>query len=154
MAGENETKISDAVGPMNAESPTGSPTGVPALSGRVDCYLYVMECEGHVKIGYAQSPIARMGVHQVGNPFPITLTGVVKFDNAEQAKSAEERALSAYRHLHVRGEWHLADARKVLTFIRIDAGLEPPAKRVRREVPYVAAAFDYDDWIHTMMEAD
>jgi hypothetical protein len=142
---ENESITRSDAGQSGTESPVESPVGVPPLSAKRS-FVYVLECEGFVKIGYAHDPIYRTTVHQVGNPFQINLVGYAEYPSRQAAEAAENRALAAFREQRSRGEWHAADANEVLTYVRRDAGELPRPQR--RPVPSQATVgFDYQDYI-------
>lgn len=65
-------------------------------------WIYVIRCEGFVKIGIAGDPQARLRDMQVGNPFPLILVAKFWTDNARRDERALHWALRPHRQ---RGEW-------------------------------------------------
>jgi len=66
-------------------------------------YLYAVECQGFIKLGYATNPKLRLAGMQTGNPFPIRL--IAKFPSWDMC--ADEKALhSEFRQYRFSGEWH------------------------------------------------
>lgn len=64
--------------------------------------LYIIECQGYFKIGVASDIASRLAQLSTGNPFPLTVQCVYKFENADPV----ERALhQRYKDNRVRGEW-------------------------------------------------
>lgn len=76
----------------------------PPIEQRSDKgYVYVMWCEGFVKIGMSRSsPIHRLDAVQIANPFPVELLGVIESDDAP---ILETELHIRFRQFHVRGEW-------------------------------------------------
>lgn len=65
-----------------------------------ECRLYFLLCEDYVKIGYGYDPAQRCRASQVGNPFPVSLVGVMT------GGEREERILHrTFRGLRFRAEW-------------------------------------------------
>lgn len=78
------------------------------------CYLYLIECDGHYKIGMTTGiPTKRMSVLQSGSPHPMTLIAFF-----QGAALLERVLLAQFRHLRVRGEWFLKDLSILDEFIR------------------------------------
>lgn len=65
--------------------------------------VYVVECEGHYKIGMALDPYSRIREMQVGCPFPLKLMMTIAHANA---KTLESKLHQLYRRHRVRGEWY------------------------------------------------
>lgn len=64
--------------------------------------LYIIECQGYYKIGVATDIESRLAQLSTGNPFPLKVSVLYKFDNAEPV----ERALhQCYKESRQRGEW-------------------------------------------------
>lgn len=69
------------------------------------CFLYLIECDGHYKIGRTESlPTERLAVLQIGSPHPLRL--VLFFHGATKLEGYFHRK---FRELHVRGEWFRKD---------------------------------------------
>lgn len=85
------------------------------------CCVYVIECQGFVKIGYTNNVMYRLGVHQVGNPFPIYLIGWGEFETQEAAQSAEARMHARFAPWLERGEWHKIDPLQAMRFLAAGA---------------------------------
>lgn len=65
-------------------------------------YLYLIKCQQFHKIGIATDVEARLAQLSTGNPFPLEVVVVYKFDNAEIV----ERAIhQRYKNIRQRGEW-------------------------------------------------
>lgn len=64
--------------------------------------LYLMECEGYVKIGIAFCSRDRRKLLQTGNPFEIRLLQVLPCDDPQAEESKFHHKYAQYR---VRGEW-------------------------------------------------
>lgn len=80
-------------------------------------YVYFVECEGYVKIGVARWPEKRLTVMQGGNPFPMTLWGLLL---------PKGSAFELEAHLHhwlrpysLKLEWFNADAMDLLWSIEV-----------------------------------
>jgi hypothetical protein len=65
-------------------------------------YVYLLECNGFVKIGSAANPALRRGDLQVGNPYPIKLLWKKSFPDAYLV---EEKLHAYFADKGVRGEW-------------------------------------------------
>lgn len=64
-------------------------------------YIYVIECEGLYKIGWARSsPRLRRKTLQIGSPFELTLIGVIPGERIDEAEWHR-----VFAHKRVRGEW-------------------------------------------------
>ena len=64
--------------------------------------VYVVCCEGFVKIGFATSVSARLSNLQIGCPFELKLMKVFKSDDIVEMERKLHRELVPYWH---RGEW-------------------------------------------------
>jgi hypothetical protein len=64
--------------------------------------IYVVECEGYIKIGVANDVDARVLTLQTGCPFKIRLIRSFRSQNAHEEEEAIHELLHRY---HVRGEW-------------------------------------------------
>lgn len=65
--------------------------------------VYVLECEGHYKVGVSLNPRSRITSLQIGCPFPIKLVMTITHPNADRL---EARLHQLYRRHRVRGEWY------------------------------------------------
>lgn len=65
-------------------------------------FIYLVECEGFVKIGVATNVQARVAGMQTGNPFQLRLLTSFQSDIPFEEEEAIHELLSSY---HVRGEW-------------------------------------------------
>jgi len=64
--------------------------------------LYIIECQGFYKIGVASDIEARLAQLSTGNPFPLTVETIYKFENSDPV----ERAIhQRYKEQRKRGEW-------------------------------------------------
>jgi len=64
--------------------------------------LYIIECQGFYKIGIASDIEARLAQLCTGNPFPLVVKTIYKFENADPV----ERAIhQRYKEQRKRGEW-------------------------------------------------
>jgi hypothetical protein len=111
------------------------------MSGKPQLALvYVVECEGWVKVGITRHLTPRMSVMQVCNPFPITV--LAAWEAADAA--GEERAIHATLGALAkrRGEWfEVADLRTFWMVVRLirwrmpKRSTEPKARRKRGGQP-------------------
>lgn len=65
-------------------------------------YLYLIKCQQYYKIGVASDVESRLAQLSTGNPFPLKVEIVYKFDNADIVERAIHQKLKSKR---VRGEW-------------------------------------------------
>jgi len=65
-------------------------------------WVYVIECQGFVKVGVAVNVPNRVGQLQTGCPFPLRLIGCWQVEDAISEEEAIHSYLDGYR---VRGEW-------------------------------------------------
>lgn len=83
MANENESTIADVAGPNAPESPVKSPADVPdgfRLKRRGGkAVVYLIRCEGFLKIGVAGDPRWRLSALQTGCPFELELVAYRSF---------------------------------------------------------------------------
>lgn len=87
-----------------AVSTTEQVTGVRFKESAMYC-LYVVECQGYVKIGITNDLKERLTHFRTGNPFPITVKNVFHFQNRQGAVYLESffhKALDSWRFS---GEW-------------------------------------------------
>lgn len=63
--------------------------------------IYLIWCEGYVKIGWAKNPSRRLQALQIGSPFPMKLLATIRGD-----LDWEKKLHSAVSDKHVRGEWY------------------------------------------------
>lgn len=68
-------------------------------------YVYLIKCEGFVKIGNAHDPEKRMKDMQVGNPFELELIAKLPFEGKRAAHTYEMELHHRLRKHRVRGEW-------------------------------------------------
>ena len=64
--------------------------------------VYLMQCEGFIKIGRSKHPSKRLQDIRVSNPFNVRLLAVV---NSENDKELESELHLKYSHLRQNGEW-------------------------------------------------
>ena len=86
-----------------------------ALRGSL-CYIYIMECDGFHKVGWALEPPVRLSLLQIGCPHEIKLIEVfpVPGYDAHAVEAAAHRLLKGRKH---RGEWFdagLSDVRQAV----------------------------------------
>ena len=72
---------------------------------RESTFVYLMECNGFYKIGFASKPKKRKALFQTGNPHKITLVAVSYPLERTDAEETEDALHRIFKHKHVRGEW-------------------------------------------------
>lgn len=83
-------------------------------------YVYIMECGGYYKIGWAQSnPRKRRSLLQIGSPFPLTLVGVI-----EGSRMVESDWHDTFAGKRVRGEWFALTTDDVACILNDCIGLD------------------------------
>jgi len=63
-------------------------------------YVYFLQCEAFVKIGYSSNPKRRLRALEVMCPFPCTLMGMIPGGKLDEARIHADMKAS-----HHRGEW-------------------------------------------------
>lgn len=83
-------------------------------------FVYVMECAGYYKIGWAKlSPTRRKRNLQIGNPLPITLVGAIEGSMLVEAEWHE-----TFKDKCVQGEWFALTDEDVATVLHENWGLD------------------------------
>jgi hypothetical protein len=70
------------------------------FNGMVDCFVYFISCRNFVKVGYSSTPDWRIDQIKTGNPYAVSIIGVLPGDIQHEAQL--HRALHKRRHRH---EW-------------------------------------------------
>lgn len=65
-------------------------------------WVYILECQGAYKVGYATNPKHRQGLLQTGNPYNVNFVYARRFLNA---RSIEGAVHILYSPCKIRGEW-------------------------------------------------
>lgn len=110
-------------------------------------FIYLIECEGFVKIGVAVRPLNRLAELQIGNPFPLSIAELVEVAEGI-AYRIERRAHAEIAHARHKGEWFkvsVPEASKAVAracdVIRANGDLLPDTrqrKKVRNDPDYRA----------------
>lgn len=98
------------------------------IDGCENEFVYFIRCRraGAVKIGTAWNPEVRRKFLQTGCPFPLSVAAVVVAKHGSCGAGKWERRLhSAFRHLHMRGEWfhYKGDIAAFVEWLRTSAGI-------------------------------
>lgn len=111
--------------------------------------IYVIECEGHFKIGVADSPKSRLDSLQIGNPFTLTLIAHAKFKDAFGTEDFLHRRYDQYR---VRGEWFKLPPKELQGLLELFRDDSPPPTPPRPHMPvplreaHLEPDPDYVEW--------
>lgn len=94
--------------------------GIAYVAEPAEGFVYVMECAGFHKIGWAKtSPKRRRSALQVSNPLPVTLVGVI-----EGSKLVEAEWHLAFREKRVSGEWFALTEEDVARVLHDNTGID------------------------------
>lgn len=77
-------------------------------------YIYLMECEGMLKVGVSKNPLSRASHLQGGNPFEITIRNMWETPYPFEVECNVHWRLGRYR---VSGEWFKCDPLLVMNKI-------------------------------------
>lgn len=66
-------------------------------------YVYLLECEGHHKIGKARNLLKRISAYKTHNPFDCELVKKVYIEDCSKFEEMIHQRFSCFRH---RGEWY------------------------------------------------
>ncbi len=88
--------------------------------------VYVIECQGYVKIGIADYAGFRLQTLQTGNPFTLTLLAHAQFTDVVATENQLHKLYSQYRH---RGEWFKLPPRELQELLRLFGPPDEPAKQ-------------------------
>lgn len=80
-------------------------------------FVYVIECEGRIKIGKASKPRSRLSNMQVACPFPMRLRATAQFSDLNSAANAERMAHAKFQSGRIGGEWFSADVDEVVKYL-------------------------------------
>lgn len=67
--------------------------------------VYVIESEGRVKIGIAESPMVRLGYLQLACPFKLTLVAERQYASRREARDVEKALHQQFSDRRLWGEW-------------------------------------------------
>jgi len=81
-------------------------------------YVYVMQCNGLYKIGFAKSPSARVRTLQIGSPHPVRLVHILR---TSSYKMIEHQLHGLFKKKCVRGEWFRLDQSDLRYIQNLDA---------------------------------
>lgn len=73
---------------------------VPSIHGPKQGYIYVIDCAGHIKIGYSTTPQMRLNNLRSSSPFEITVLRIF-----EGTLEEEQALLGKFAAHRLRGEW-------------------------------------------------
>lgn len=80
--------------------PPAAPQPRPSIHAPKQGYIYVIDCDGFIKIGYSTDPRGRLSNLRVSSPLEITVLRVI------EGTVADERELhNRFAAQRVRGEW-------------------------------------------------
>jgi len=68
-------------------------------------FIYLIRCEGFIKIGVSEDVDSRLGTISVCNPYPVTLDHVFALPSAKDAFHVERNIHNALSRYHHKGEW-------------------------------------------------
>ena len=101
---------------------------------------FISDSAGHVKIGVAKNPSARMRTLQTGHPTTLVLLASVDWPN-----SAERRLHSILKLERVRGEWfrHSGEIASLINHIHAGKTLKDWARALSRGPSRLAKVLDF-----------
>lgn len=105
-------------------------------------YVYLMACEGFVKVGVAVDPSWRLTTIQVGNPFEVTLFASRLFRTFAEATRCEWTLHKDFAEQMHRGEWFRVEpetAKSALDAYRVYG--EPKHRKRGDPLPVTAMPF-------------
>ncbi len=68
-------------------------------------YVYFILRNGHVKVGVARDPEARLAQLQTGNSLPLSIIAKMPFQSRREAMEVERSIHRKYAHHRLNGEW-------------------------------------------------
>ena len=80
--------------------------------------VYLLECDGKIKIGVAKSISSRIAAMQTGNPYQITLKGEYKTASEQKARRIEKELHAKFSAKQLLGEWFALDEQETLEAIQ------------------------------------
>lgn len=78
-------------------------------------YVYFLECDGHIKIGWTKNVRRRIAEMQTSNPHTIELRDAIADDDAQMLERLLHAFFSGCRH---NGEWHSVNADELETIAK------------------------------------
>jgi len=81
--------------------------------------LYVIDCQGMLKVGIAASVEKRLAAIQACNPVPLRVRHTREFSSKLYALMVEAAAHKSLAPYHLHGEWFKADFRHVYRILRL-----------------------------------
>ena len=80
-------------------------------------FVYMIQCNEHIKIGIAHNVRRRLDALQTSNPYKLKLLKAFPSQNPSKDENRLHRCLHAY---HTRGEWHTIPQATLDTLLFLD----------------------------------
>ena len=84
--------------------------------------LYIIECNGHYKIGISKNIYKRLAAMQTGNPYELKVASVYNTNNPYFLEGTVHLEL---KNIHVRGEWFKGDLDYIMRVISESSKIVP-----------------------------
>lgn len=85
-------------------------------------WVYFIQADKHIKIGYSVDPMDRLSIADVFNPYPVSCLGLLQGE-----RRLEYEIHTRFKNCRVRGEWF--DAKPVLKWLKSQTLLPIAASR-------------------------
>ena len=82
-------------------------------------YVYIIECQGKLKIGKSQNPEQRLKELNTGNPNKLRLIHCEKFASQKASSEAEAMMHYYFEAEKIRGEWFKSNKKEAIEILNL-----------------------------------